>query len=137
MYIHTSDAGTLSGRVYYFSKRRVAEFKLITWQGGAESIRQNNVFKDFLKLLWGSSGKRRQLFLSGTDEAVAFLHGGRALSSVLSRNVAIKSRFESLYGTRYRTVGEFYRDHEDLIEVVDLWRVLPQLNGVTTFDDFA
>lgn len=30
--------------------RRVAEFKFINWQGGAESIRQNGVFKDFYLL---------------------------------------------------------------------------------------
>lgn len=131
----TLGAGNTGRNFDLETDRRVAEFKLITWQGGAESIRQNNVFKDFLKLLWCSSGKRRQLFLTSTQVAAAFLHGKRALSSVLSRNVALKSKFESMYGTRYRTVGEFYRDHEDLVEVVDLWRVLPQLNRIGTFDD--
>lgn len=38
-------------------------------------------------------------------------------------------------GTRYRTVGEFYRNLEDLVEVVDLWGVLPQLKSIGTFDD--
>ena len=29
------------------TNRRIAEFKFIHWRGGAESIRQNQLFKDF------------------------------------------------------------------------------------------
>lgn len=115
--------------------RRIAEFKFITWRGGAEVIRQNSVFKDFLKLLWDASEKRRQLYLTGTEEALSFLRGGRALSSVLSRNVGLKDKFQEKYGARYRTVGEFYRDHQGLVEIVDMWDLLPQLEGISTFDD--
>ena len=101
----------------------MAEFKFITWRGGAEAIRQNQVFKDFLKLLWDDSGKKKQLFLAGTQEALAFMRGRRALDSVLSGNVSLKSKFEAMYGTEYRTVCDFYRDHKDIVDVVDVLEV--------------
>ncbi|MES6357806.1 hypothetical protein U6M78_12190, partial [Cutibacterium acnes] len=65
---------------------RVAEFKFIRWRGGAESIRQNSVFKDYLLLAEHPTAKRKYLYLLGTEHALKFLRGGRALSSVLSRN---------------------------------------------------
>ena len=65
---------------------RVAEFKFIRWRGGAESIRQNSIFKDYVLLAEHSTVKRKHLYLLGTEHALKFLRGGRALSSVLSRN---------------------------------------------------
>jgi hypothetical protein len=62
---------------------RVAEFKFIRWRGGAESIRQNSVFKDYLLLAEHPTAKRKYLYLLGTEHALKFLRGGRALSSVL------------------------------------------------------
>jgi hypothetical protein len=110
--------------------RRIAEFKFISWRGGPEAIRQNQVFKDFLKLLWDSSGRRKQLFLTGTKEALAFLTGRRALTSVLSRNVALMGDFSNRYGERYQRVGEFFRDVRDEVEIVDLRFVIPALSTV-------
>jgi hypothetical protein len=104
---------------------RVAEFKFIHWRGGAESIRQNNVFKAFLHLLWDTSGKKRQLFLTGTEEAFNFLQGGRALSSVLSKDHATRTRFEARYGNQFQTVGQFYKEHQTEIEIVDLLKLVP------------
>ena len=88
--------------------RRIAEFKFIAWRGGAESIRQNQLFKDFLKLLWDTSGRRKQLYLLGTAEALRFLRAGRALSSVLSRGDALKQAFAAAYQDRFTRVGEFF-----------------------------
>ena len=105
--------------------RRIAEFKFIQWRGGAESIRQNNVFKAFLNLLWDTSRKERQLLLTGTKEAVNFLQGGRALSSVLSRDHATRNRFEAIYGNQYQTVGQFYREHRTNVVIVDLRTIVP------------
>jgi hypothetical protein len=65
------------------TNKRVAEFKFIQWRGGAESIRQNSVFKDYLLLALQPTDKRKYLYLLGTDHALRFMRGGRALSSVL------------------------------------------------------
>jgi hypothetical protein len=110
--------------------RRVAEFKFITWRGGAEAIRQNGVFKDFLKLLWDTSDKRKELYLTGTKEALAFMSGRRALTSVLSRDVKLKAGFEARYGYKYARVGDFYRDHGELVKIVDLFGAVPGLRGM-------
>jgi len=118
-------AGNTGKKFDLVTDLRVAEFKFIHWRGGAESIRQNNVFKAFLNLLWDTSGKKRQLFLTGTERALSFLSGGRALSSVLSKDQATKSRFESKYGQQFRVVGEFYRKHENGVEIIDLKEIIP------------
>ena len=105
--------------------RRIAEFKFIHWRGGAESIRQNNVFKAFLYLLWDTGTRKRQLFLTGTEEAINFLQGGRALSSVLSKDHATRIRFETRYGNQYQTVGQFYKEHHTKVEIIDLRKLVP------------
>ncbi len=118
-------AGNTGKKFDLVTDRRVAEFKFIQWRGGPESIRQNSVFKDFLNLLWDTSGKRRQLFLNGAEKALSFLRGGRALSSVLSRNDTMKVRFETKYGRQYQTIGEFYRRYQREVEIVDLKSLIP------------
>lgn len=118
-------AGNTGKQFDLITDRRVAEFKFIHWRGGAEAIRQNNIFKTFLNLLWDTSGKRKQLFLTGTEEAISFLHGGRDLSSVLSKDRTTRDKFESRYAGRYQTVREFYRENEGQIELLDLKKIIP------------
>lgn len=125
-------AGNTGKKFDLETDRRVAEFKFIQWRGGPESIRQNNVFKDFLNLLWDDSGKKKQLFLTGTYQALAFFRGGRALTSVLSRNVKIKSMFEEHYGGRFVTVGEFYEVYGNDVEICDLTLLVPSLNNFSS-----
>ena len=109
--------------------RRVAEFKFIDWKGGAEAIRQNSVFKDFLGLLWDTSGRMRQLYVNGLEEPTRFLMGNRAISSVLSRNVKLTAQFRSRYGDRYSRVGEFYADFGKHVEIIDLTTILPDVGA--------
>lgn len=99
---------------------RVAEFKFINWRGGAETIRQNGVFKDYLLLALSPTKKRKYLYLLGTDHAVKFLRGGRALSSVLSRNAKLQHIFTERFGDTYRTVGAYYADHADAVRIKDV-----------------
>lgn len=109
---------------------RIAEFKFITWRGGAESIRQNGIFKDFLDLVSTDTTKKRYLYLLGTHHALKFFRGRRALASVLSKNQATKDKFERLYQGRYSTVDQFYRDHGNLVEIVDVSAWVPELVGL-------
>lgn len=108
---------------------RVAEFKFIHWRGGAESIRQNSVFKDYLQLALDSTTKRKYLYLLGTDHALKFLRGGRALASVLSRNNKLQRTFSSRYGDAYRTVGDYYTGHADAVCIQDVSQWLSELAG--------
>lgn len=100
--------------------RQVGEFKFIRWRGGAESIRQNQLFKDLLALLSDESGRVRRLYVTGKEHPLRFLNNQRALKSVLSKDRATAERFESRYGTKYARVNEFWVDVKDLVEIVDL-----------------
>lgn len=106
---------------------RVAEFKFIRWRGGAESIRQNSVFKDYLLLAEHPTLKRKHLYLLGTDHALRFLRGGRALPSVLSHNDKLQHMFVDRFGTTFRTVGDYYAAHGDAVRIEDVSPWLSEL----------
>ena len=106
---------------------RVAEFKFIRWRGGAESIRQNSVFKDYLLLAEHPTAKRKYLYLLGTGHALRFLRGGRALSSVLSRNDKLQKLFAERFGETFRTVGDYYAVHASAVQIEDVSPWLSEL----------
>ena len=105
--------------------QQIAEFKFIDWKGGPESIRQNSLFLDIFNLASAETGKRRVLYLTGKPIPMRFLYGGRSLSSVLSRNIAARRRFDQLYGSRYKTVREYFQTVEESVEIVDLQDLVP------------
>lgn len=106
---------------------RVAEFKFIRWRGGAESIRQNSVFKDYLLLAEHPTAKRKYLYLLGKEYALKFLRGGRALSSVLSRNDKLQKMFADRFGEAFRTVGDYYAVHVGAVQIEDVSPWLSEL----------
>jgi hypothetical protein len=109
--------------------RRVAEFKFIEWRGGPESIRQNTVFVDLFNLASNPTTKRKELYLVGTAIPLRFLQNRRALSSVLSKDVATATRFRALHGDRFTTVGDYYRTVRDEVDIVDLVGLVPGLTS--------
>jgi len=106
---------------------RVAEFKFIHWKGGAESIRQNSLFKDFFYLAEESTNKKRCLYVIGLDQPLKFLRGDRAITSVLSRNAKLSNDFRNKYRTRFRIVSEYYNYRKHLVEIIDINQVMPSL----------
>ncbi len=106
--------------------RRIAEFKFITWKGGPESIRQNSLFKDFYMMAEYETKKEKYLYVIGTQHPLKFFQGGRALSSVLSRNNKLSKEFENRYGNRFDKVCEYYNFKKSSVTLVDLKRILPQ-----------
>lgn len=109
---------------------RVAEFKFIRWRGGAESIRQNSVFKDYVLLAEHPTPKRKYLYLLGTEHALRFLHGGRALSSVLSRNDKLQKMFSERFDGQFRKVRDYYAVHGDAVQIEDVSAWLSELAEV-------
>ena len=99
---------------------RVAEFKFINWRGGSETIRQNGVFKDYVLLALNPIAKRKHLYLLGTDHAMKFLRGGRAINSVLSRGDKLRNIFAERFGDTYRTVGDYYAAYADAVRIEDV-----------------
>lgn len=110
--------------------RRVAEFKLIQWKGGPESIRQNQLFKDLFNLAKYEGNKQRCLYVLDTKHPLKFLNGNRALKSVLSKNDSTKQEFYGKYGDKYEVVSQYYNDVKHLVEVVDLRTIVPELADV-------
>lgn len=112
------------------TSERVAEFKFINWRGGSESIRQNSLFKDFYLLAEHESAKERYLYVVGLKYPMKFLGGGRSLKSVMSRHNKLWEDFQARYGTRFTRVREYYQYRQDVVEVVDLAQVVPQLRNI-------
>lgn len=106
---------------------RVAEFKFIRWRGGAELIRQNSIFKDYVLLAEHPTVKRKHLYLLGTEHALKFLRGGRALSSVLSRNDKLQKMFSERFGDQFRTVRDYFAAHGGAVQIEDVSPWLSEL----------
>jgi hypothetical protein len=106
---------------------RVAEFKFIQWRGGAESIRQNSIFKDFFLLAESESTKRKYLYVLGTEFPLKFLNAGRALSSVLSKDKKVRDQFHTKFGDQYRIVRDYYLAHGKKVTVADVSGWVPEL----------
>ena len=111
------------------TSHRIAEFKFIRWRGGPESIRQNQLFKDFYLLARHETHKQRVLYVLGTEYPLKFFNGGRALSSVLSRHAAVAALFKSDFDDRYRIVREYYLDHKGQVAIHDVSQWVPDLIG--------
>ncbi|MCJ7586915.1 MAG: hypothetical protein MUQ00_03315 [Candidatus Aminicenantes bacterium] len=104
---------------------RVAEFKFINWRGGAESIRQNSLFKDFFRLAEADTTKVRELYLLELDRPLRFLNGRRALASVLSRDEALRRDFTNRYGSRFAVARDYYNHRRELVSLIDITRLVP------------
>jgi hypothetical protein len=114
--------------------RQIAEFKFIEWRGGPESIRQNSLFVDLFHLAIADTTKRRVLYVVGKATPMRFLGNRRALSSVLSKNSAVATRFHELHGDNFPTVRDYYESVRELVEIVDLRDLVPGLAAGTHSD---
>ncbi len=124
-------AGNTNRRFDLETDRRVAEFKFIKWQGGAESIRQNSLFKDFSNLVEYQTKKRRQLCVLGDHHPREFFSRKRALKSVCGKNPEL----QKLIGDKHpdvTLVREYYQLHSELVEIVDVTNWVPELAGLPT-----
>lgn len=117
-----------SGRAFDLeTDRRVAEFKFIHWRGGADTIRQNSLFKDFYLLAEHPTPKRKELYVLDTKYPLKFLRAGRALRSVLSKNVTLWEKFQAKHGDTYATVGDYYAARQHDVAIKDAGPLVPEL----------
>jgi len=108
--------------------RRIAEFKFLEWRPSRNTIRENVVFADVFSVAAADTNKRRVVYLLGTDHALRFLRGGRALTSVLSRSPKVRRMFEETYGTgTFATVREYWATVCEKVEIVDLRELVPDV----------
>jgi hypothetical protein len=106
---------------------RVAEFKFIHWQGGAEVIRQNGLFKDLYFLAEHATTKRKYMYVLDTTHPLKFLRGGRSLSSVVGGSRKLRKAFQARYGTRFSSVGEYYSARGGDVSLVSVSGLLSEL----------
>jgi hypothetical protein len=124
---YVSLGGGNTGRAFDLeTDRRVAEFKFIQWQGGPESIRQNQLFKDFFLLAEHEGPKQKYLYVLGTEHPLKFLNGGRSLLSVLSKDVGLQRQFHVKFGDQYQTVRQYFEPRRNSVVIQD---VSPWLQG--------
>jgi hypothetical protein len=102
------------------TNQRIAEFKFIDWQGGAETIRQNSLFKDFYHLAEYPTHKHKYLYVVGTYYPVKFLNSARSLRSVLSKEPVILQAIEHQYGTKMTYVSDYFKAHQDAVSLCDI-----------------
>jgi hypothetical protein len=117
------------------TNHRIAEFKFISWKGGSESIRQNQLFKDFYLLAEYDTLKKRCLYVVGIEHPLKFLKGGRALSSVMSRNNKLWTDFKKRYGERFSRVCDYYEYRKSLVHLMDITKIVPQFQNMIEFDN--
>jgi hypothetical protein len=106
-------------------------------RGGAESIRQNSIFKDYVLLAEHPTVRRKHLYLLGTEHALKFLRGGRALSSVLSRNDKLQKMFSERFGDQFRTVRDCFTAHGGAVQIEDVTPWLSELADELVNDSAA
>lgn len=115
--------------------RRVAEFKFINWQGGAESIRQNSLFKDYYLMAEYPTTKSKYLYVLGTKYPLKFLTSSRSLESIMSKNNKLWDEFRKKYETRFTKVSEYFEFRKHSIKLVDASSIIPQLMGTDVLSD--
>jgi hypothetical protein len=86
---------------------RVAEFKFISWRGGAEAIRQNTLFVDLFNLANSPTSKPREMYVVGKEQPLKFLNNNRSIRSVLSKHSSTQVRFDQQHASdQFTTVPD-------------------------------
>lgn len=106
---------------------RIAEFKFISWKGGAESMRQYSLFKDFYFLAEEKTKRKRYLYVLGKEHPLKFLQSERAINGVLGRYAWLLKDFQNRrkYSSRFSTVSEYYNYRKHLVEIKDINELIP------------
>ena len=115
--------------------QRIAEFKFTDWKGGPESIRKNQLFKDFYLLAEFNSQKEKYLYVIGDEIPLKSLNGGRALSSVMSHHNKLWREFQDRYNGQFVKVCDYYNYRKNSVIITDLAKIVPQFAPLGKFDD--
>ena len=122
-------AGNTGKRFDLETDSRVAEFKFINWQGGAEAIRHNSLFKDFYGLAEYNEGKKSYLYVVGKQIPLRFLNGSRVINSVLSKDNKLSQEFSGKYGDRFKVVNDYYQYKKEVVLIEDIANILPEFGN--------
>ena len=70
------------------------------------------------------------MFVIGPQQPIKFLNGGRALTSVLSKNAKVNADFYRKYGDQFAKVRDYWLTVKDRVEIVDVTPLVPALLGL-------
>jgi hypothetical protein len=71
--------------------------------------------------------REKYLYVFSAELVVQFLNGGRAMSSVLSRNETLRKKSTKKFRNRYRTVREYYLSRKASAVIADVSPFVPGL----------
>lgn len=106
--------------------KRVAEFKLARWSG-ADAMRKRQLFKDLAHLAAVSGGRRRQLFVLGSEPAEFLRASHSSVAWALNRFPAAQSEFMQHFGSTEVEVCAFTSSFGRDVEIVDLAQRWPAI----------
>jgi hypothetical protein len=112
------------------SDRRIAEFKFIRWQGGAETIRQNALFKDFFFLAEEKTERERYLYVLGLEHPMKFFGSSRKLDPILKGNSKLADAFRRANLRNCELVCDYFHLRENKVKIVDLIPMVPELGAI-------
>lgn len=90
-------------------------------------MRQKALFKDFYSLAEANTTKERFLYVTDATYPRQFLNSQKATKSVMSRNIRLWECFQRRYGDRFSVVCEYFEYRQDLVKIVALSELLPDL----------
>jgi hypothetical protein len=125
-YVHSLSLGAgNTGKLFdLVTSLSIAEFKFIQWRG-ADTVRQNSLFKDFYLLAEANTDKRRKLYVVDDTLPLKFFRSGRNIMSAMSQHSRLGAQFQKRYGDRFTRVCEYYEYRRELVTVIDLKKIVP------------
>jgi len=119
------------------TNRQIAEFKFISWQGGAEAVRQDNLLIDVFNLDRASTDKLRCLYLVGADIPRHFLETSkRTTRGCLKRKSGFPDTFDYIYGLKaFEHVRDYWANAGQRVNIIDLRQIAPQIFGTPEPND--
>lgn len=122
-------AGNTGKKFDLETNKRVAEFKFIDWQPKSNTIRENGIFKDFYGLAEHQTHKKKELYVIGTHHVQKFLNGGRALSSILSKQPKILSEIDNKYGDDVQVARDYFELHSNNVTICDVSSIIALIDS--------
>lgn len=128
-------AGTGGGKAFDLeTSHRIAEFKFTQWQGpGGNSACEQGLLADIVHLAEAATDKHRYQYVLGASPQLALLKSGKGLASLLKKKADLFAQVSSAH-PGVTTIGEYWSNVADRIELVDLHDVVPEFGRTASID---
>ena len=100
------------------------------WRDGLKWVRKRELFKNFYLLVEADTPKQRYMYVIDDHYPLKFLHSRSSIATLLSRNNSLWAAFQTRYGSRFATVGEYYAYRQTVVTLMGLTQVVPHFAQV-------